>query len=80
MNRPIYAVIAANAADIEQREILSGIIETAQKSNIDIVIIANIYNPNEPSNALKTENKIYDLILSGAYSGFILISESIHHY
>ncbi len=77
MNRPIYAVIAANAADIEQREILSGIIETAQKSNIDIVIIANIYNPNEPSNALKTENKIYDLILSGAYSGFILISESI---
>lgn len=30
MKRTVYGVIAANAADIEQREILSGIIEKAQ--------------------------------------------------
>lgn len=77
MNRPIYAVIAATVADIEQREILSGIIKTAQECDIDIAVIANIYNPVEPSNVLKAENKIYDLILTGNYSGFILISECI---
>lgn len=77
MKRTVYGVIAANAADIEQREILSGIIEKAQENNIDIAVIANIYNPNEPSDVLKTENKIYDLIFSDTFSGFILISESI---
>lgn len=76
-NRPIYGVIAAQVADIEQREILSGIIETAQKLNIDIAVISNIYNPNEPSEVLKTENRIYDFIVSDAFDGFILISESI---
>lgn len=77
MSRPLYAVIAASVADIEQREILSGIIKTAKESDIDIAVISNIYNPVDPSDILKTENKIYDLILTGKYNGFILISESI---
>lgn len=76
-NRPIYGVIAAQVADIEQREILYGIIETAQKLNIDIAVISNIYNPNETSEVLKTENQIYHLISSDEFDGFILISESI---
>lgn len=75
-HRPIYGVIAGSAADIEQREILTGIIEKAQELDIDIAVISNIYNPNEPSDVLKTENKIYDLILSEEFDGFILISES----
>ena len=76
-SRPIYGVIAAQVADIEQREILSGIIETAQKLNIDIAVISNIYNPNETAEVLKTENQIYNFISSDELDGFILISESI---
>ena len=75
--RRIFGVIAANVADIEQREILGGIIERAQMMNIDIAVISNIYNPSEPSEVLKTENKIYDLILSDELDGIILISEAI---
>lgn len=75
-HRPVYGVIAASAADIEQKEILTGAIEKAQELDIDIAVISNIYNPNETSDILKTENKIYDLILSEEFDGFILISES----
>lgn len=75
-HRPVYGVIAASAADIEQKEILTGIIENAQTLDIDIAVISNIYNPNEPSDILNTENNIYDLMLSDEYDGFILISES----
>ena len=76
-NRPIYGVIAAQVADIEQREILLGIIETAQELNIDIAVISNIYNPIETDEVLITENRIYDMISSDEFDGFILISESI---
>lgn len=77
MKRSIYGVITAQVSDIEQKNILKGIIETAQSLNVDIVVISNIYNPNEPSDALKIENEIYNLILSSRFDGFILISESI---
>ena len=75
--RRVYGVITANAADIEQREILSGIISRAQSLEIDIAVISNIYNPTETTEALKTENCIYDLLQYDAFDGFILISESI---
>lgn len=75
-HRPVYGVIAASVADIEQKEILTGVIEKAQELDIVIAVISNIYNPNEPSEVLETENKIYDLILSEEFDGFILISES----
>lgn len=77
MNRKIFGVIAAQTADIEQRDILSGIIEEVQKQNIDIVVLTNIYNPVKTDEALNCENKIYDLILSDEFDGFILISEVI---
>ena len=75
--RMIFGVVAANAADIEQREILSGAIKTAQSMNIDIAVISNIYNPIETADVLKAENNIYDLILSEELDGIILISEAI---
>lgn len=77
LRRKIFGIIAAQAADMEQREILYGVMEQAQLMNIDIVILSNIYNPNEPNAALRCENAIYDLILSHAFDGFILISEVI---
>ncbi len=75
--RRIFGVVAANAADIEQREILGGAIGKAQSMNIDIAVISNIYNPIETAEALRTENRIYDLILSDELDGIILISEAI---
>lgn len=75
--RPIFGVVAAQAADMEQRQILKGIIEQAQKFNVDIAVFSNIYNPNETDPSLYCENKIYDLILSQELDGIILISESI---
>lgn len=72
----VYCVVAACCSDIEQREILTGIISTANQQDIDIVVLSNIYNPNVPSEVLKIENNIYNLICSDLYDGFILISES----
>lgn len=77
MNRKIFGVIAAQPADMEQREILFGIMEQAKKYGIDIAVLSNIYNPNETDDALNCENEIYDLILSNEFDGFILISEAI---
>ena len=75
--RRIFGVVAAQAADIEQREILSGAIEKAQSMNIDIAVISNIYNPIDTADVLKTENRIYELIRSDEFDGLILISEAI---
>ena len=75
--RRIFGVITASAADIEQREVLHGIIRKAQASEIDIAVISNIYNPSEPEPLVSAENGIYDLILSEEFDGFILLSESI---
>ena len=75
--RKLFGVIAANAADTEQREIFRGIINKAQMLNIDIAVLSNIYNPPVTDEVLKTENCIYSLIGSDEYDGIILISESI---
>ena len=75
--RMIYGVIATQAADIEQREILSGAIEKAQSLGIDLAIFSNIYNPVETTDVLSTENRIYELIRSDELDGIILISEAI---
>lgn len=77
MKKHILGVIAAQAADVEQREILRGIMEQAQIMHIDLAVFSNIYNPNEPNAALDCENEIYDLILSDELDRLILISEVI---
>lgn len=75
--RRICGVVAAQAADIEQRQILQGVIEQAQSADMDVAVFSNIYNPEKPNSALLCENSIYDLILSPELDGIILISEVI---
>ncbi len=75
--RKLFGVIAAAAADTEQREVIKGIIEKTREMDIDIAVISNIYNPMEWASMLKTENLIYDLVHSDEYDGIILISESV---
>ena len=77
MNRKTIGVIAAEANNIEQRQILSGIIEEAKKHNINVAVLSNIYNPVKPDPAIRKENNIFDGILSEDFAGLILISESI---
>lgn len=43
MDRKIFGVIFAQPADIEQREILTGIMEQAKMYDIDIAVLSNIY-------------------------------------
>ncbi len=75
--RMIFGVISAESDNIEQRQILSGIIEQAQKFNIDTAVFSNIYNPNEPNAEVSCENMVYNLILSEETDALILIAESI---
>ncbi len=72
----LIGVIAAQAADIEQREILHGIITQAQTIPATLAIFSNTYNPNDPDPALDCENRIYELILSHKLDGLVLISEA----
>ena len=76
-NRYIIGVIASQLSDIEQSELLSGMLRQAQERNIDLLFLSNIYNPNDPANTIERENDIYDLILSDAFDGLILFSETI---
>ena len=75
-NRHVFGVIASRLSDMEQSDLLTGMLRQAQEMNIDLLILSSIYNPNEPSTQLERENDIYDLICSDAFDGFILISEA----
>lgn len=44
-------VIGAEVNNIEQRQILGGIIEEAQSKNADIIVISNLYNHLEQERA-----------------------------
>lgn len=74
--RPIICVVSAEANSIEQRQLLSGIIEKAQEYGYDTAVLSNIYNPNISVNSLESENRIYELVHSEQISAVILISES----
>ena len=71
-NRHVFGVIASRLSDMEQSDLLTGMLRQAQEMNIDLLILSSIYNPNEPSTQLERENDIYDLICSDAFDGFIL--------
>ena len=66
--RKVFGVVAATVANIEQREILSGIYAQARAMDIDIVIMSNIYNPAETADVLKTGDKGMKPILHPFYS------------
>lgn len=76
-SRKLFGVVGSAAAEIEQREILSGIIEKAQELNADVAVISNVYNITDQPAVVRTEDLIYDLIRSDEYDGMILISESL---
>lgn len=69
-------VIAAEVNNIEQRQILSGIISNAQKNNVRILVLSNLYNHLQPERADSADNKIYELISDINADAFIILSES----
>ncbi len=75
-NRPLIGVITASACQSEQRQLLDGIINQAQKYGASTVILSNIYNSSEYYAKIEIENKIYDLISSKRIDGLILTAES----
>jgi len=73
----LIGVITARAAESEQKQQLCGIISSAKKLGINIAVLSNIYNSSEYFANVEIENKIYDLISSEKFDGFILTAESI---
>lgn len=69
-------VIGAEVNNTEQRQILSGIIEEAQKRNAVILVLSNLYNHLEPARNDSADNRIYELISDIGTDGFIMLSES----
>ena len=69
-------VIGAEVNNIEQRQILGGIIEEAQSKNADIIVISNLYNHLEQERAYCADNNVYDLISDIRADAFIILSES----
>ena len=75
--KKFIGVIAAEVNNIEQRQIMLGIIEKAQETGRRTVVFSNLYNPYEYDQSLALENSVYDLIFSQELCGLIMISESI---
>lgn len=73
----LLGVICSEIDNTEQKQLISGITETALKMNTDIAVISNVYNPDNSDSELFCENKIYDLILSKDLNGIILLAESV---
>ncbi|HAG14551.1 MAG TPA: phosphoserine phosphatase [Ruminococcus sp.] len=72
----VIGVIAAEVNSIEQRQIATGIISAAQESGKKVVVLSNLYNSYDFSDALALENDIYRLMFSPQLCGLILIEES----
>ena len=72
--RKLIGVIGAEVNNIEQRQILKGIISQTHKYGADVAVISNLYNTN--NRELLTENRIYELITSPDFDALILLSES----
>ena len=69
-------VIGAEVNNVEQRQILSGIIEESQRKSADIIVLSNLYNHLEQDRADCADNMIYELISDIKADAFILLSES----
>ncbi len=73
----LIGVITAKAFQSEQRQLLDGILEQAQKLRLSTAVFSNIYNFQKYYAGTEIENKIYDLIASERIDGLILTAESI---
>lgn len=74
--RTIIGVVGTEVHSIEQRQILSGILEQARHEDASVAVFANIFNPLEAKDADCCENQIYNLILSQEIDALIMLSES----
>lgn len=73
----IIGIIAAEVNSIEQRQIAKGIISRAQECGYKTVVLSNLYNPYEYSEALALENDVYQLMLSDQLCALILVEEFV---
>lgn len=72
MNKRILIGVIITECQVDfQKEILRGIISQAFKSNCDIAVLAPLHNFFMDTPHKQTEKKIYDLILSGRFDGFL---------
>ncbi len=69
-------VIGAEVNGIEQRQILSGIIAQAQRQQIRVTVLSNLYNSLDPEQADNADNRIYDLLRILQFDAVILLTES----
>ena len=69
-------VIGAEVNNIEQRQILNGIVQEARLKNVSIIVISNLYNHLEQERSICADNKVYELISDIIVDGFIMLSES----
>ena len=58
----LIGVITAKAFQSEQRQLLDGILEQAQKLRLSTAVFSNIYNFQKYYAGTEIENKIYDMI------------------
>ena len=75
--RPLIGIITAKVANPEQKQLLSGILNQAEKLGINTAVFSNIYNFDTYYANTEVENRIYDLIDSRRIDGLILTAESI---
>ena len=68
--------IGAEVNNIEQRQILSGIIEESKKNSIELIVLSNLYNYLQPEKSDSADNKIYEMLSVIKADGFIILSES----
>ena len=72
MNKRILIGVIITECQVDfQKEILRGIISQAFKSHCDIAVLAPLHNFFMDTPHKQTEKKIYDLILSDRFDGFL---------
>lgn len=78
--KPLIAVVATRVSKREQRIMLDGIMNRADRLGYYTAVISNIYNFtdfNEYFGHIEVENKIYELAESDRIDGIIYMAESI---
>ena len=76
IEKKCIGVVAAEVNNIEQREIMKGIIAKAQEVGRKTIVFSNLYNAYDFDESLALENYVYKLIRSPQLCGIILIAES----
>lgn len=75
--KKLIGVITASASQSEQRQLLLGITEQAEKLGAAVVVFSNIYNEERYYADVEVENRIYELVMSERLDGLILTAECI---